>query len=175
MARPRKSGIIRSRSGFRKATVLALHPNTVSFFLGSIPSLVLPIDERAAEYRGPGIRNQFKEGADDFDVEVDRTRGFSVRSGRIILLGDGTEVLTEQNDDELFDHTEEDQDVSNQEPRESPDATRNDREGTPGPQLQNAASSHLDSSPVNLTESPASTTVEPSSAPASNASKKPSS
>ncbi|GKZ18901.1 protein phosphatase 2C 2 [Aspergillus brasiliensis] len=87
-----------------------------------------------AEFRGPGIRNQFEENPDDFDMENDRARGFSVRSGRIILLGDGTELIPEQNDDELFDQTEEDQDLANQVHRDSSDAARNEREGTPGPQ-----------------------------------------
>lgn len=91
----------------------------------------------AAEFRGPGIRNQFEENPDDYDMENDRARGFSVRSGRIILLGDGTEVVPEQNDEELFDQTDEDRDMSNQVDRQSPDSTRNEREGTPGPQSKN--------------------------------------
>ncbi|PKY00904.1 protein phosphatase 2C [Aspergillus campestris IBT 28561] len=91
----------------------------------------------AAEFRGPGIRNQFEENPDDYDMENDRARGFSVRSGRIILLGDGTELVPEQNDEELFDQTDEDRDMSNQVDRQSPDSTRNEREGTPGPQSKN--------------------------------------
>ncbi|RAL09318.1 PP2C family serine/threonine-protein phosphatase [Aspergillus homomorphus CBS 101889] len=91
-----------------------------------------------AEFRGPGIRNQFEENPDEYDVENDRSRGFSVRSGRIILLGDGTELIPEQNDDELFDHTEEDRDLGNQVHQDSSDAGRGDREGTPGPQSKDS-------------------------------------
>jgi protein phosphatase 2C family protein 2/3 len=34
--------------------------------------------------------------------------------GRIILLGDGTEVLTDSDDTEMFDHQEEDKDLASQ-------------------------------------------------------------
>lgn len=94
-----------------------------------------------AEFRGPGIRNQFEENPDDYDMENDRARGFSVRSGRIILLGDGTELVPDQNDEELFDQTEEDRDLPSQVQRELPDSARNEREGTPGPQSKTDATS----------------------------------
>ncbi|KAK1150300.1 Protein phosphatase 2C 2 [Aspergillus melleus] len=89
-----------------------------------------------SEFRGPGIRNQFEENPDDYEMDNDRARGFSVRSGRIILLGDGTELIPEQNDEELFDQTEEDRDLPRQAQHESPDSVRNEREGTPGPQTK---------------------------------------
>ncbi|PWY83291.1 PP2C-domain-containing protein [Aspergillus sclerotioniger CBS 115572] len=113
-----------------------------------------------AEFRGPGIRNQFEENPDDFDMENDRARGFSVRSGRIILLGDGTELIPEQNDDELFDQAEEDQDLANQVRRDSPDAARNEREGTPGPQSKDTPRADA----AEISESP-STTAEGSGTP----------
>jgi len=83
-------------------------------------------------------------------MEVDRTRGYSVRSGRIILLGDGTEVIPDQNE-ELFDQTEEDQDLTNQVQHET--ATR-DREATPGPQGKQETGT------AQISESPASTDAE---------------
>lgn len=47
-------------------------------------------------------------------------------SGRIIVLGDGTEVLTDSTDSDMFDHDdEEDKDVAA--------GARGQREGTPGP------------------------------------------
>ncbi|BDD55061.1 Protein phosphatase type 2C 3, variant 2 [Monascus purpureus] len=100
-----------------------------------------------AEFRGPGIRNQFEEGPSDYELEIDRTRGFSVRSGRIILLGDGTEVITEQNDDDLFDHAEEDKALANHVQQNQPEATRNVREGTPAPQATASASSQAGQTP----------------------------
>ncbi|KAL2872182.1 PP2C family serine/threonine-protein phosphatase [Aspergillus lucknowensis] len=78
-----------------------------------------------AEFRGPGIRNQFEENPDDYEIDHDRARPFS------------------QNDEELFDHTEEDQDLPNQVDRQDPDTERNEREGTPGPQ---SATSQTDAS-----------------------------
>ncbi|EEA27698.1 hypothetical protein EYB25_001326 [Talaromyces marneffei] len=73
-----------------------------------------------AEFRGPGVRpgarHQFDDSPDDYDLESDNNRrAFGVRSGRIILLGDGTEVHADQDDEELFDATEEaDKGVQNQ-------------------------------------------------------------
>ncbi|KAJ5660816.1 Protein phosphatase 2C [Penicillium longicatenatum] len=103
---------------------------------------------RTAEFRGPGIRNQFEDQPDDYDLEMERSRAFSVRSagGRIILLGDGTEVIPDQNEEELFDQTE-DHDLVNQ--VHPTDSVRNDREATPGPQGKHDASQ--------ISESPAST------------------
>jgi protein phosphatase 2C family protein 2/3 len=86
---------------------------------------------------------------------MERSRGFSVRSGRIILLGDGTEVITDQNDEELFDQTEEDQDLTNQVQHES--GTRNDRQATPGPQGKQENGSGTS---AQISESPASTDAE---------------
>lgn len=91
---------------------------------------------------------------------MDQSRGFGVRSGRIILLGDGTEVIPDQNEEELF---EEDKDLANQAQRELPDASRNEREGTPGPQTKNDASRADESTPASISESPLSTAADSSS------------
>jgi protein phosphatase 2C family protein 2/3 len=89
-------------------------------------------------------------------MENDRARGFSVRSGRIILLGDGTELVPDQNDEELFNQAEEDRDLPSQVQRESPDSSRNEREGTPGPQSKtDTASKSEEGSPIAIkSESP---------------------
>lgn len=97
-----------------------------------------------AEFRGPGIRNQFEDNPDDYDLEMERSRAFSTRSGRIILLGDGTEVIPDQNEEELFDQTED-------HPVQPTDSTRNSREDTPGPQGKQEGTS------AQISESPAST------------------
>jgi len=51
------------------------------------------------------------------------------RSGRVIMLGDGTEVLTDQQDSEMFDNGDEDKDLESQVTK----GKRDNREGTPGP------------------------------------------
>lgn len=59
------------------------------------------------------------------------------RSGKIILLGDGTEVLTDSDDTEMFDHSEEDKDLDSQVNKNQAPASedqRSEREGTPAPQ-----------------------------------------
>lgn len=67
-----------------------------------------------------------------------RTRGIGGRSGRIILLGDGTEVVTDS--DDMFDHDEEDKDLDSQVSKGGPQSeearSRSEREETPGPQPQ---------------------------------------
>ena len=85
------------------------------------------------------MRHQYdQDSPDDYELDLDqRARGGFGRSGRIILLGDGTEVLTDSDDTDMFDHSEEDKDTENQIKKATPDAesARSEREGTPGPQV----------------------------------------
>lgn len=71
-----------------------------------------------AEFRGPGVHHNFDDDSGDsgydHDSELKKTSPFSQRGGRIILLGDGTEVLTDSDDTEMFDHGEEDKDLASQ-------------------------------------------------------------
>lgn len=61
------------------------------------------------------MRQNFEDSGDDYDLDVDhRNRNLGGRSGRIILLGDGTEVLTDSDETEMFDHEEEDKDLASQ-------------------------------------------------------------
>ena len=70
------------------------------------------------------------------------------------MLGDGTEVLTDSDDTEMFDHGEEDKDSANQVKKATPDTSdvdsaRSEREGTPAPQSasdESKGSSHRDAS-----------------------------
>ncbi|EZF29893.1 phosphatase 2C homolog 3, partial [Trichophyton mentagrophytes] len=118
-----------------------------------------------ASFRGPGVRPQFNEGS-DYD-----SAGPAGRSGRIILLGDGTEVLTDMGDEEMFDSADEDKDLESQ-VRRTTDAdadadadgdadetgeTNNDaaeterrqqREGTPGPQSASSNANSVDSASI---------------------------
>lgn len=94
-----------------------------------------------AEFRGPGVHHRFDDSPDDYDMDIDqRTRMLDGgRSGRIILLGDGTEVLTDggDNDAEMFDQSDEDEekDLESQvkKGQASAEDGRNQREETPGP------------------------------------------
>lgn len=96
---------------------------------------------RTAEFRGPGVRHQFEQDSpDEYELDLDnRNRGFGSRNGRIILLGDGTEVLTDSGDSEMFDQSDEEKDAANQVDKATPqtsdnESARSEREGTPGPQ-----------------------------------------
>lgn len=104
-----------------------------------------------AEFRGPGVRHNFEDSGDDYDLDLDqRTRGIGGRSGRIILLGDGTEVLTESDETEMFDHEEEDKDLESQvskgqtKPNEE---NRGVREETPGPEAPKSAEKQQQTTP----------------------------
>ena len=86
------------------------------------------------------MRRQYEDTDDDFDRDMDqRTRGVGGRSGRIILLGDGTEVLTDSDEQEMFDHDEEDKDLESQVNRgqlQTETSESRNREATPGPESE---------------------------------------
>ena len=88
-----------------------------------------------AEFRGPGVRHRYDDSGDDFELDMDqRNRGFGGR-GRIILLGDGTEVLTDGADDHEIVDEDEDKDLDSQAGRGTASTDeRSKREGTPGPE-----------------------------------------
>lgn len=110
-------------------------------------------DNHAAEFRGPGTHHHFDDSPDDFEMDMDqRTRFLGGRAGRIILLGDGTEILTgnihdDDGDVDMEDRgeaEEADDDSDDQVPAssqskpngEKADERRNTREETPSPALQ---------------------------------------
>jgi len=89
---------------------------------------------------------------------MDQFRPSSGNGGRIILLGDGTEISTDAPDSEMFDHEDEDKDLDSQVDKynkEESNGNSREREGTPGPQ----------SSSAQVTESPSSVQTEHSDTP----------
>lgn len=92
------------------------------------------------------MRHQYDhDSPDEYELDLDNQRagGSYGNRGRIILLGDGTEVLTDSDDTDMFDHSEEDKDTENQVKKATPDTSsvdtaRSEREETPGPQEQQA-------------------------------------
>ncbi|KAL2175838.1 phosphatase 2C-like domain-containing protein [Thermothelomyces heterothallicus CBS 202.75] len=70
-----------------------------------------------AEFRGPGVHHNFDESDSGYDLEDQKqgkSFGIGGYKGRIIFLGDGTEVLTDSDDTEMFDNSEEDKDLVSQ-------------------------------------------------------------
>ena len=123
-----------------------------------------------AEMRAPGQRpsNRFEDSGDEYDAEL-HGGNFGGRSGRIILLGNGTEVLTESDEQEVFDHEDDDRDLENQVSRGDANAVggngelRNQRHETPGPPSQESRSQHDTPGPIetgNPFDTPSSTTSE---------------
>lgn len=143
-------------------TVLVLRANTVKIPLHSRLSIDTET-KPTAEFRGPGVRHSFDDSGDDYDLDL-RNRG-NPRAGRIILLGDGTEVLTDSDDTEIFDHDDEDKDLESQVTKGLKREPRNGREDTPAPEGQRDMEKPRTPDPVeggNPFDTPSSTTSEKS-------------
>ncbi|KAK1836299.1 phosphatase 2C-domain-containing protein [Podospora conica] len=69
-----------------------------------------------AEFRGPGVHHNFDDSDREYDADDKQSKPFGIGGykGRIIFLGDGTEVLTDSDDTEMFDNAEEDKDLASQ-------------------------------------------------------------
>lgn len=72
-----------------------------------------------AEFRGPGVHHNFDDNGsgyanDDENDNKGKSFGVGGYKGRVIFLGDGTEVLTDSDDAEMFDNGEEDKDLASQ-------------------------------------------------------------
>lgn len=69
-----------------------------------------------AEFRGPGVHHNFDDSDSGYDMDMDKSRNAvsGGKRGRIILLGDGSEVLTGSEDTDMIDNQEEAEDLANQ-------------------------------------------------------------
>ncbi|KAH8670874.1 phosphatase 2C-like domain-containing protein [Xylariales sp. PMI_506] len=85
-----------------------------------------------AEFRGPGVHHNFDDSDGGYDVDSDsKSKSFGIGGykGRIIFLGDGTEVLTDSDDTEMFDNAEEDKDLASQVSKQSSGGEEDDEAG----------------------------------------------
>ena len=119
-------------------TDLAPHPSMVSP-ARDLPQYRTLIRYPLAENRGPGIghaTNGWDE--DNYELDMDqRTRSLGARPDRIILLGDGKEVLTDADEMDQDDNDPEAASHSiNEEPQQTEEETkaRSVREETPAPE-----------------------------------------
>jgi protein phosphatase 2C family protein 2/3 len=63
------------------------------------------------------VHHNFDDSDSGYDLEdhkQSKSFGIGGYRGRIIFLGDGTEVLTDSDDTEMFDNSEEDKDLASQ-------------------------------------------------------------
>lgn len=101
------------------------------FFLLWIPVLIKKW-YLIAEFRGPGVHHNFDDnGSPGYENDTDsKSKSFGIGGykGRIIFLGDGTEVLTDGDDTEMFDNSEEDKDLDSQVSKASSSGTANDQD-----------------------------------------------
>ncbi|KAF2622239.1 protein phosphatase-like protein 2c [Macroventuria anomochaeta] len=105
--------------------------------------------EGPSEFRGPGVHHRIDDSPDEHDMDLDHRFSPSTGTGgRIILLGDGTEIETDGADNEMFDNDDEEKDLDSQVNKFSKDDAK--REGTPGPNT------------TEVTESPSSVATEKS-------------
>jgi protein phosphatase 2C family protein 2/3 len=103
-----------------------------------------------AEFRGPGAHHRFDASDEDEYMDMDqRTRLLGGSGGRVILLGDGTEIITGSADDDDVDMGEaeevEDSDIEEQIKKGQAESTKTNingeqdrvqREGAPGLKTQ---------------------------------------
>ncbi len=71
----------------------------------------------AAEFRGPGVHHNFDDSDSGYDVDMDhKSKAASIGSyrGRIIFLGDGSEVQTASSDTDAEMFNQEDKDLDSQ-------------------------------------------------------------
>jgi protein phosphatase 2C family protein 2/3 len=72
---------------------------------GFYSSVVSGLTGDVAEFRGPGVHHNFDDSDSGYDVDMDQKKSFGGNQrGRIILLGDGTEVLTDSDDTETTEN-----------------------------------------------------------------------
>ncbi|KAI9805583.1 MAG: hypothetical protein M1825_000834 [Sarcosagium campestre] len=95
-----------------------------------------------AEFRGPGVHHNRPAPFDDDDYGREPeylTDEHDGSSGRIILLGDGTEVLTDSNDQDMLDEHDEEEDLASQVPRNPSGQTVSDRSADDEMDVQQAS------------------------------------
>ncbi|KAG5952968.1 protein phosphatase type 2C [Claviceps sorghi] len=99
-----------------------------------------------AEFRGPGVHHNYEESGNRCDGDAEkmggRTFGAGGYRGRVIFLGDGTEVLTDSDDTEMFDDADEDEDLESQVSKD--DSTSTDEESGSSTLSPNASSGKAD-------------------------------
>ncbi|EHL00060.1 putative protein phosphatase 2C like protein [Glarea lozoyensis 74030] len=124
---------------------------------------------KIAEFRGPGIHHNFDDSDSGYDVDMDqKNKPFSANQrGRIILLGDGTEVLTDSDDTEMFDQQEEDKDLASQVHKGQVTGHKDSEESKSGAGIDNNSSTAPDYKGVAEEKLPSSEVKEENKAPGS--------
>jgi len=86
-----------------------------------------------AEFKGPGVHHRFdNDSPDEYDMDMEgRSRMVSGHGGRVILLGDGTEIMTDsgENDTDMFDQSDdEEKDLASQVSKGQDDSNKGTQE-----------------------------------------------
>jgi len=102
-----------------------------------------------AEFRGPGVHHNFDDSDNYGSEEGQKSKPFGLGGyrGRIIFLGDGTEVLTDGDDSEMIDVSDEDKDLESQVTKD--DKKEEEETGTaekPGSEKEDAPKEKADAS-----------------------------
>jgi len=89
-----------------------------------------------AEFKGPGVHHRFdNDSPDEYDMDMEgRSRMVSGHGGRVILLGDGTEIMTDsgENDTDMFDQSDdEEKDLASQVSKGQDDGNKGTQEQGP--------------------------------------------
>ncbi|EGU82872.1 protein phosphatase [Fusarium oxysporum f. sp. raphani 54005] len=106
-----------------------------------------------AEFRGPGVHHNFEDSDSGYEMDPEnKGRSFGVGGyrGRIIFLGDGTEVLTDSDDTEMFDNADEDKDLASQVTK-NPSSAEKDTAPVTAPGAAAADNASADTKPADAT------------------------
>ncbi|OAQ61769.2 protein phosphatase 2C [Pochonia chlamydosporia 170] len=94
-----------------------------------------------AEFRGPGVHHNYEDSDSGYEMDAEnkgKSLGVGGLRGRIIFLGDGTEVLTDSDDTEMFDNADEDKDLESQVSKNS-NPTSSEKQDTTSSSADSAA------------------------------------
>lgn len=75
------------------------------------------------------MHHNYEDSDSGYEVDADnkgKSFGVGGYKGRIIFLGDGTEVLTDSDDTEMFDNADEDKDLASQVAKSSSSSNNNE-------------------------------------------------
>lgn len=95
----------------------------------------------SAEFRGPGVHHNYEDSDSGYEMDAEnkgKSLGVGGLRGRIIFLGDGTEVLTDSDDTEMFDNADEDKDLESQVSKNS-NPTSSEKQDTTSSSADSAA------------------------------------
>ena len=97
-----------------------------------------------AKIKAPRVRRHPEDSGDEYDLDSDQgSRGTGGRPGRVILLGNGTELLTDNDEADGFDNDDEEKGRGSQVKKSPLDSIEDDDEAQKSPESTSGLLAHL--------------------------------